>query len=142
MSEKRWYYTIGELAAAAGVPTSTVRYYERIALLRSQGRTGSNYRYYGSAGLQRLRFICDGQAAGLSLDDLATMLKLSAGDAGVPCREVQQLLGARLKDVEQRINGLVNVEKALRRALRTCRTSERAGLCGVIDNLRNAGDCP
>jgi len=30
------------------VPTSTVRYYERIGLLHANGRTGGNYRFYSA----------------------------------------------------------------------------------------------
>ena len=50
-------FTIGELARAADVPTSTVRYYEREAILRPTGRSASNYRLYSGADLERLRFI-------------------------------------------------------------------------------------
>jgi DNA-binding transcriptional MerR regulator len=50
-------YTISQLARAAGVPTSAVRYYERIGLLQPHGRTGGNYRLYGKEALERLRFI-------------------------------------------------------------------------------------
>jgi len=45
-------YTIGQLARAAGVPTSTVRYYERIELLQPAGRTAGNYRLYGEDALR------------------------------------------------------------------------------------------
>lgn len=56
-------FTIGQLAAQADVPTSTVRYYERRGLVRCEGRTRSNYRQYGEATLERLRFIRSAQAA-------------------------------------------------------------------------------
>ena len=38
--------TIGELATAVGVPTSTIRYYERSGLMKPAERTESNYRIY------------------------------------------------------------------------------------------------
>ena len=46
-------YTIGQLAKTAGVPTSTVRYYERRGLLTSEARSRGNYRLYGPAALER-----------------------------------------------------------------------------------------
>ena len=49
-------YTIGRLAAAAGVPASTVRYYEREGILTPDERTAGNYRQYGERALERLRF--------------------------------------------------------------------------------------
>jgi DNA-binding transcriptional MerR regulator len=39
-------YTIGQLATAADIPTSTVRYYERAGLLRPLKRAANNYRTY------------------------------------------------------------------------------------------------
>jgi DNA-binding transcriptional MerR regulator len=38
---------ISELADSAGVPTSTVRYYERLGLMPAPDRTPSGYRDYG-----------------------------------------------------------------------------------------------
>ena len=43
--------SIGELAKAANVPTSTVRYYERAGILRPSGRTSGNYRIYSELEL-------------------------------------------------------------------------------------------
>ena len=40
------HYNIGQLAPAAGIPISTLRYYERVGLLQPTGRTRSNYRFY------------------------------------------------------------------------------------------------
>ena len=54
-------YTIGQFARAVGVPTSTIRYYERIGLLQPSGRSGGNYRFYTDDSLTRLsrhRLIC------------------------------------------------------------------------------------
>ena len=59
-------YTIGQLARAAGLPTSTLRYYERAGLLEPTGRSEGNYRLYGEEALERLRFIRAAQATGLN----------------------------------------------------------------------------
>src|SRR6266516_2132117 len=40
------HYNIGQLARAAGVPVSTLRYYERVGLLAPAGRAHNNYRFY------------------------------------------------------------------------------------------------
>src|SRR5215216_6553843 len=65
--------TIGELARRAGVPTSTVRYYERRGLLIPDARR-SGQRRYRDTSLRRLVFIGLMQDAGLSLDDIAGVL--------------------------------------------------------------------
>jgi len=42
---------IGDLARATGTKVETIRYYERVGLLPSPGRTPGNYRAYGPAEL-------------------------------------------------------------------------------------------
>lgn len=64
--------SIGQLAKAAGVPTSALRYYERIGLLEPDGRTGGNYRYYSDDALRRLRFIRAAHATGFRLDEASS----------------------------------------------------------------------
>jgi MerR family mercuric resistance operon transcriptional regulator len=128
-------YTIGQLAAAAGIPTTTVRYYERRRLLRAALRVGSGqYRLYGAAELDRLRFIRAAQALGFSLDDIARLLALDDGQAE-PCAEVQALIEARLSDVSDRVRDLQRVQRALRASLDLCRRRRPEGGCAVIDGL-------
>ena len=83
-------FTIGPLASAVGVPTSTLRFYERAGLLKPDARTGGNYREYGEKALDRLRFIRSAQATGFSLDDIREFLSLTHSD-DPPCEEVLTL---------------------------------------------------
>lgn len=48
---------ISQAAEASGCHLETIRYYERIGLLPQPGRTGSGYRVYEPADIERLRFI-------------------------------------------------------------------------------------
>ena len=48
---------IGELAQVAQCTVETVRYYEKAGLLAPPARTAANYRSYGNAHVDRLRFI-------------------------------------------------------------------------------------
>lgn len=86
-------YTIGGLARGAGVPTSTVRYYERHGLLTSEARSRGNYRLYGPAALERLRFVRSAQAAGFTLSDITLLLRFRDGDPA-PCQDVYEEAGA------------------------------------------------
>jgi DNA-binding transcriptional MerR regulator len=65
--------TIGEVARRAGVPTSTVRFYERRGLLDADARR-SGQRRYRVESLRRLVFIGMLQDAGLSLQDIGRVL--------------------------------------------------------------------
>jgi DNA-binding transcriptional MerR regulator len=121
--------TIGELADAASVPASTVRYYERTGLLRRPPRSASNYRLYSGEDVYRVRFIRAAQATGFTLDDVAGLLRRS------PCRRVQGRIERRLEEVSDRMKELRHVQRVLKAALKTCQEHEPTGRCGVIDTL-------
>lgn len=130
-------YSIGELAAATGLPSSTLRHYEREGLLAPDGRTESNYRVYGERSRERLLFIRAAQASGLALEDVRRLLALRDGCAK-PCPEVRQVLDQRLANVEERLEDLRRVRTALRDALATCQSSSATGRCEVIAGLAQA----
>jgi MerR family mercuric resistance operon transcriptional regulator len=132
-------YSIGQLAKLAGVPTSTLRYYERIGLLKPDFRTGGNYRGYNPTALNRLRFVRSAQATGLSLEDIEKLLQLAHADKP-PCDEVLCLMQRRHAGVQERIRNLKRVEKLLRRALRGCCTGDEPDLCQ--DVCRLSGSMP
>jgi DNA-binding transcriptional MerR regulator len=98
-------FTIGQLARAAGVPTSTVRYYERIGLLQPEARTEGNYRLYDDEALERLHFIRAAQATGFTLEDITALLQLHDATPDV-CQDVQTLIDERLADLEKRMTDL------------------------------------
>ena len=131
----RRQYTISELAKIAGVPTTTLRYYERAELLVPAGRSEGNYRLYSDTSLQRLRFIRAAQAIGFTLDDVKSLLGSTAS-----CYEVQGLIQERLAEVEGRLKNLRTVQGVLNTALKRCRASEQEDSCHVIDSLRHAAD--
>lgn len=64
---------IGELAAAAGVSTRALRYYEDHGLLTSE-RSSSGQRHYGADAIDRVRWIRALFAAGLSSKALVELL--------------------------------------------------------------------
>ncbi|GGN89295.1 hypothetical protein GCM10011579_084000 [Streptomyces albiflavescens] len=56
----------GELAAASGLTAKTIRFYEQAGLLPEPPRTSGGYRDYPPQATQRLAFIREAQAAGLT----------------------------------------------------------------------------
>ncbi len=121
--------TIGELAKAADVPVSTVRYYERAGILRPSGRSAGNYRVYSDYEFERLRFIRAAQATGFTLEDIKALLRPAA------CGKVQGLIEDRLSEVAARMKELRHVDRVLRTSLKECRAHEATGRCQVVDEL-------
>jgi MerR family mercuric resistance operon transcriptional regulator len=128
-------HTIGQLARAAGVPVSTLRYYERAGLLRPDARTGGNYRAYGPASLARLRFIRAAQSTGFSLKDVRELLALTTSDES-PCDDVQTVTRKRLEEVRGRIKELRHVEGVLSKSLEACCNGQDLDLCNEIGRLQ------
>jgi MerR family Zn(II)-responsive transcriptional regulator of zntA len=103
---------IGELAAASGTTTKTLRFYEESGLLPQTERAANRYRDYGPQALSRLDFIRRGKAAGLTLAEIREVIDIrEAGDA--PCHHVYQLITARLIDIGQQIADLEGLRAAL-----------------------------
>ncbi|MEM7285771.1 MAG: heavy metal-responsive transcriptional regulator [Actinomycetota bacterium] len=96
---------IGELAERTGISAKTARYYESIGLLPEPERTPSGYRDYDHAAVDRVRFVRDAQATGLSLSEIASVLELK--DAGsTSCRHTSELLHRHVADLDDQIERL------------------------------------
>jgi DNA-binding transcriptional MerR regulator len=132
-------YTISQLAHAAEVPTTTVRYYERVGLVQPEDRSGGNYRLYSDESLQKLKFIRAAQAIGFTLEDVKALLSAPNSNAA-SCRQVQSLIEERLAEVAQRLKDLRHVQQVLKLALEKCRETERADCCHVIETLRETSE--
>lgn len=120
-------FTIAKLAAAAGVGIETVRYYQRRGLMPVPPATGA-VRRYGDDALKRLRFIRHAQRAGFSLDEIAELLAL---DAGNDRARVRALAAARVAALDARIAELAAARDALQRLARTCARGS-AGRCPIL----------
>ncbi|NNF10092.1 MAG: heavy metal-responsive transcriptional regulator [Acidimicrobiia bacterium] len=96
---------IGEIAQRAGVSTKTIRYYESIGLLPEPPRSGNGYRDFQVGASDRLEFIRDAQAAGLTLKEIASIIELR--DQGrSTCRHVVSLLDGHLDELDRHISSL------------------------------------
>ena len=66
-------FSVGEVAARAGVATSALRFYETNGLIQSE-RNESGHRRYRSDVLRRVAFIRVAQSIGLSLEEIRAAL--------------------------------------------------------------------
>ena len=124
--------TIGRLATAAGVNLETVRFYQRSGLIHEPERPPSGYRSYGSADVQRIRFIKRAQTLGFTLEEIATLLQL---DEATVCAETRQLASRKLGMVQARLDDLVKMQSALTDMILQCDTSQADARCPLIDAL-------
>ncbi|MGM8228964.1 helix-turn-helix domain-containing protein [Cellvibrio sp. ARAG 10.3] len=101
---------IAEVAKRAGVPASTLRFYEEKGLISSVGRHGLR-RLFNSSVLERLALIALGRAAGFSLDEIARML----GTKGNPDIN-RELLVSKADELDKTIGKLTAMRDGLRHA--------------------------
>ena len=101
---------ITEVARRAGVPASTLRFYEEKRLIASIGRRGL-HRLFGAGVLERLALIALGRAAGFSLDDIARMFSPD----GQPSID-RQMLTAKAEELDKTIRQLSAMRDGLRHA--------------------------
>ena len=97
---------IGELADVAGLTAKTIRYYEGLGLVDEPERHANGYREYGADAVERLRFIRDSQAAGLTLAEVGEILGMKAAGEST-CAHTRSLLARHLAEVDAQIERLL-----------------------------------
>jgi MerR family mercuric resistance operon transcriptional regulator len=126
--------SIGELFRRSGVNIETIRYYERTKVLASPPRTASGRRVYGPAQTRTLAFIRRSREVGFTLDEIRTLLALSAENRQGACAEARELAKDHLGAVRAKIADLRALESVLAEAVRRCEAGETPG-CPLIDGL-------
>ncbi|WP_181720210.1 MerR family transcriptional regulator [Nocardia gipuzkoensis] len=106
-----------QLAAAAGVNTQTLRYYERRGLLAEPQRSLGGHRLYPERALTVLRVIKAAQRLGFTLDEVADLLDVTGfgrrrADAGLQARAA-----VKLAEVDAKLAELTAVRDTLRAAI-------------------------
>jgi MerR family copper efflux transcriptional regulator len=104
---------IGQLAARTGVRVRTIRFYEQAGLLPAPERTPGGLREYDEVAVTRLRFARAAQALGLSLAQIAEILRIR-DHQGPPCEHVTELLRSQIEVVETKISELTALRDDLR----------------------------
>jgi DNA-binding transcriptional MerR regulator len=130
--------TIGELAQRCGVSRDAVRFYERERLMPRPRRTSAGYRLYGAEDEERLRFIRRAQGVGLTLEDIAELIRLHNEHSPTECRKVAERLKERIQALDAKIAELVSFRSQLRESLNVCETAE-AQSCPVVVDLIKGG---
>jgi len=101
---------IGEVAQRAGIPASTLRFYEEKGLVASTGRRGLR-RQFDRDVLERLALIALGRSAGFSLDEIARIFA-----PGGRVQIERQMLTNKAADLDITIRKLSAMRDGLRHA--------------------------
>ncbi|QJU58252.1 heavy metal-responsive transcriptional regulator [Sphingomonas sp. AP4-R1] len=124
-------FKIGELAAAAGVGRDTIRYYERMGLLRAPERTAAGYRIYDQTDLERVNFIRSAQDLGFTLEQARQLLELRASDTA-NAQAVLDITRAKIADAEARLQRLSDIRDMLRMLADECPGEVPVSDCPIL----------
>lgn len=112
---------IGELSEKSGLSRDTIRYYEKVGLIkvtRTQ-RRHNNYKEYSEEILSRLLLIKRLKTFGFTLREIAHALNLMEGGFSL-CKDTPDLLSNRIQLLEQQIAELTRFKNRLMEAERHC----------------------
>ncbi|KAB0601761.1 Cd(II)/Pb(II)-responsive transcriptional regulator [Castellaniella defragrans] len=125
---------IGELARAARCSTETVRFYEKAGLLPAPARSEGNYRQYGPAHLERLRFIRNCRGLDMAHDEIRALLGMIDHPAR-DCGPINHLLDEHIAHVDVRLRELQDLQRQLVELREQCRAEQPVDACGIVQGL-------
>lgn len=131
-------YRIGNVSAKLKLSADTLRYYERIGLLRKIGRNTAGIRFYNDQDLSRLRFIRRAQQMNFTLAEIGELLAMRAAPHKARKR-TRALTAHKLVEVEARLADLEILRKELTLLLNLCADGgKNCGILMEIDKQRGA----
>lgn len=118
--------TVKQVAEVVGLPSRTVRYYDRIGLVSPEERSQAGYRLYDAEDEGKLRFVRQGKALGFSLKEIGELM--TAAESGC-CGEVVPALQALLEDKVSSVDERIAELRSFRERLVAYQAGKRSG-CG------------
>ena len=132
---------IGELARRSGFAIDTIRYYDRIGLVRPERRNPvSRFREYEDDALNVLSLVKLAKVAGLSLTQIRKII--GAARRGSACGTVVPLLDAKIVEIDGAIRALQELRDRLARALRggPSKKNGQECSCPILEKLSDPAE--
>ncbi len=117
MKTDKTIFRIGEVSKKSGVSIDTVRFYEKIGLLKKANRSFGGFRTYSQVVVDQLLFVRKAQEMGLTLKEIRKIM--CCGDKGLgPCCDLTvEVFTAKIKEFEDKIREIQKMKKMLKTVL-------------------------
>jgi MerR family mercuric resistance operon transcriptional regulator len=133
---------IGKVAEQTGLSIDTIRFYQKIGLVKQPARSDGGFRLFSETEIQDLVFVQKAQELGFSLTEIKQLSVLNQQQDHA-CSQVRDLFVSKLKDVREKVDQLLQLERELKKALRNCNrdlrsnqgSSEHDECCPVLKAL-------
>ena len=122
---------IGELSQKSGVSRDSIRFYEKLGLIRvgvSQ-RRANNYKEYPADALGRLQTIIHLKQFGFTLNETAELLKLMDMNES-PCVGLPDKLEEKISVIDEKIKQMTEIKTKLEWVRSVC-----TGSCAAIPDV-------
>ncbi len=133
------YLSIGQISRRSGIPISTLHFYERKGLIRSE-RNAANHRIYRRELLRRITVIKVAQKAGITLAEIAKALGHLPMDSVPDTADWARLSAIWYADLTERIDTLTALRDKMAICIGCgCLSIERCPLANPEDHLGQEG---
>lgn len=132
---------IKEVAARAGLPAKTIRYYEEIGLIRPL-RAANGYRAFRDSDLHKLAFLGRARSLGFTIEECRALLALYEDKARASA-DVKALAQSHLEQIAAKIEELKAMQATLSDLVSACAGDHRPD-CPILTGLaagNGAKDC-
>jgi MerR family Zn(II)-responsive transcriptional regulator of zntA len=132
--------TVKQVAERVGLPSRTIRYYDRIGLVSADERSGAGYRLYGPEEEGRLLFIRRAKALGFSLDEIRGLMEAAEGGCDATVPELERLLDQKVAEIDAKIAEFIAFRERLLQYRAGKRTSPHeccgsGGFCACLSDV-------
>ncbi len=127
--------TVRGVIKATGLSRETLRYYEKMGLLKPQRRATNGYRFYSGDDFERLEFIFRTKKAGFTIRKIRELLDLKKSQ-DTTCRLGRDIAIENIRQVDEKIAALREVRAILAEFAEQC---EKDGLdepCSLSFHLK------
>ena len=126
--------TIGKFAKECGVNEHTIRYYERVGIVKPEGRTKTGYRFYNPENIRQVKFIKNAQGLGFSLDEIQQLLDLRTSDTAT-ASDVLQVTKSKISEFHEKMSELKKIQNILKELAEKCPEDVHVMECPILDYL-------
>lgn len=128
------FYTVGEMANQLGIPSSTLRYYDKEGLLPFVERSSGGIRMFKDSDFEWLQIIECLKKTGMSLSDIRNFVEMAMqGDTTID--ERLELIVKQKQSVKQRMDELAGTLKVLEFKEWYYKEAKKAGTTEALRNM-------
>ena len=127
--------SIGSVSKLTDINIETIRYYEKINLIDKPSRSEGGNRLYLDEHIRQLRLVKRARQLGFSLDEIRTLLELSAGNSA-DCSFAKNIADKHLLDIELKIIDLKKLAKVLKSLSTECEQTTGTD-CPILASLNS-----